>query len=213
MKLTGRIALRVFYASLAVLTAAIVGFAVFRPITVLPRSTIAPGFAFTDANGRPVTSESLRGRMVLYSFADADCIGACAAQQAAVRETYARLAAQPAEPPIAFVTVRVDGATAAAPPAPPAQPGREWHVLSGDAAALKRTAGAGFGVFYDDATLEPALILVDGWGIRRAEYRMPQPSPDVLTRDLTLLLDEARNSTGMARYAYEAAHLFLCYPT
>jgi hypothetical protein len=29
---------------------------------------------------------------------------------------------------------------------------------------------------------------------------------------MDLLLVEARNSTGLTRYAYEAAHLFLCYP-
>jgi protein SCO1/2 len=209
MKLAGRI----FYTSLVVVTATIVSFAVFRPITVLPRSTIAPGFAFQDDAGRPVTSESLRGRMVLFSFADESCTGACAAQQAAVRELSRRLADQPAAPPIAFVTVRIDGATTNAPPAPALSAGREWHVLTSDAAALKRMAGAGFGVYYDAATLEPALVLVDGWGIRRAEYRAPQPDVDALEHDLGLLLSEARNSTGIARYAYEAAHLFLCYPT
>jgi len=31
-------------------------------------------------------------------------------------------------------------------------------------------------------------------------------------RDIALLTDEAKNSQGAARYAYEAAHLFLCYP-
>jgi protein SCO1/2 len=213
MKLTGRTTLHVFYASLAALAAAIVAFAVFRPITVLPRSTITPGFSLTDSTGRPISSESLRGRVVLFSFANERCAAACAAHQAATRELVLRMSAQPSEPPIAFVTVRVDGRVADAAPPPTLSAGREWHVLTGDAAALKRVAGAGFGVYYDAEKIEPALVLVDGWGIRRAEYRMPQPSVDVIERDLGLLLNEIRNSTGMARYAYEAAHLFLCYPT
>ncbi|MCX6018214.1 MAG: SCO family protein [Chloroflexi bacterium] len=205
MKLSGRI----FYTSITAITAAIVAFAVFRPITVLPRSTIAPGWSLTDASGRAINSEMLRGHMVLYNFSSADCSGTCASQQSALQALFDRLDRLPTEPPITFITLRVDGSTITA----HAAHGHEWLTLSGDAPTLKRVVGAGFGVFYDRTTLEPALVLVDGWGIRRAEYRQPQPSVDALERDLGLLLDEARNSTGIARYAYEAAHLFLCYPT
>ena len=59
---------------------------------------------------------------------------------------------------------------------------------------------------------DPAFILVDGWGIMRAEYRTAAPEVDLIMRDIDLVTTEARNSTGAARYAYEAAHLFVCYP-
>ena len=58
---------------------------------------------------------------------------------------------------------------------------------------------------------DPAMMLVDGWGILRAEYRTPTPKLETVVRDVRLLIDEAENSEGVARYAYEAAHLFLCY--
>ena len=60
--------------------------------------------------------------------------------------------------------------------------------------------------------LEPSLMIVDGLGILRAEYRRGIPPVEIALRDIDLLLTESRNSTGLTKYAYEAAHLFLCYP-
>ena len=59
---------------------------------------------------------------------------------------------------------------------------------------------------------DPRIVLVDGWGTLRAEYRVTQPDMEIIARDLRLLTEEAQNSEGTARLAYEAAHLFLCYP-
>ncbi len=64
---------RVLYALLGVLTAGIVALAVFQPIKVLPRSTLAPGFALIDASGTPVNNESLRGRLGKQIYAKAAC--------------------------------------------------------------------------------------------------------------------------------------------
>jgi protein SCO1/2 len=55
-------------------------------------------------------------------------------------------------------------------------------------------------------------MLVDGSGIIRAEYRTATPDMAIIERDINLLLEEAENIDGPSRYAYEAAHLFLCYP-
>jgi protein SCO1/2 len=49
-------------------------------------------------------------------------------------------------------------------------------------------------------------------GIIRAEYRTPEIDPAILLRDIHFVAEEARRSTGAAKLAYEAAHLFMCYP-
>ena len=60
--------------------------------------------------------------------------------------------------------------------------------------------------------IDPVFALVDGWGVLRAVYRTATPDVEILKRDLRLVVQEVQNSTGVNRYAYEAAHLFLCYP-
>ncbi|HXF61007.1 MAG TPA: hypothetical protein VNK95_05280, partial [Caldilineaceae bacterium] len=92
-----------------------------------------------------------------------------------------------------------------------------WRFITGKPEQLKTVIGGGFGVYYnrnDDGsyTFDPVFVLVDGWGIQRAVYRTPTPDPAILARDVGLLVREAQNSRGINRYAYEAAHLFLCYP-
>ena len=77
--------------------------------------------------------------------------------------------------------------------------------------------GGGFGLYFgqrDDGSiiLDSGYTLVDGAGIIRADYRLYNPDVDIILRDLRLLVEESQNSEGAARYAYEAAHLFLCYP-
>jgi protein SCO1/2 len=59
---------------------------------------------------------------------------------------------------------------------------------------------------------EPRYVLVDGLGMIRAYYFTAQPNAEILLRDINFLLAEATNSTGSKKLAYEAAHLFLCYP-
>ncbi len=43
-------------------------FAIFQPIQVLPRISLAPGFSFTDQHGARLTSDDLRGKLVYYTF-------------------------------------------------------------------------------------------------------------------------------------------------
>jgi hypothetical protein len=53
---------------------------------------------------------------------------------------------------------------------------------------------------------------VDSAGLIRAQYRTATPALATLQRDIELVASEAHNSQGALRYAYEAAHLFLCSP-
>ena len=59
---------------------------------------------------------------------------------------------------------------------------------------------------------DPRYVLVDGAGIVRAEYHSAQLDTARVMSDINILIDEVHNSQGAARLAYEAAHLFRCYP-
>lgn len=220
------------YGVAIVVTLAIVAFNIIRPITVLPRIAPSPGFSFLDADGLTVTSEDQRGRLTLYSFTYLDCADACPqsiGDIAALRHAVGDLL--PSDTPLSFVTISLDpqrdtparlkkvtretlGDVAGAP---------EWRLLTGDPLRTRYTVGGGFGIYYapskesaaqepDRITFDPRYVLVDGLGIMRAEYRTGAPAPELIARDVNLLLKEAANSDGIARLGYEAAHLFLCYP-
>ena len=64
------------------------------------------------------------------------------------------------------------------------------------------------------SSFDPTLVLVDGWGVIRGEYKYQTILSDAykIVRHLGILGEEIRNSSGAASLAYEAAHLFLCYP-
>jgi protein SCO1/2 len=79
--------------------------------------------------------------------------------------------------------------------------------------------GAGFRVFSQPRpdgsfAFDPAFVLVDGWGVVRGEYRYATLADDAdkLIRHIGILGEELRNSRGAGSIAYEAAHVFLCYP-
>jgi len=219
------------YGVAVAVTLAIVAFNIIRPITVLPRIAPSPGFSLLDAGGLPVTSEDLRGRLTLYSFTYLDCPDACPQSLddiAALRRTVGDLLSP--ETPLSFVTISLDPQHDT-----PARlqtvtrevvnrsAGPDWRLLTGDPLRTRYTVGGGFGVYYAPAgdstsqksgriTFDPRYVLVDGLGIMRAEYRTGAPAPELVVRDVNLLVKEAANSDGIARLGYEAAHLFLCYP-
>ncbi len=202
---------------------AILAFVLFQPIQVLPRISLAPGFSFIDQNGQRLTSEDLRGSLVLYNFTYAGCGEGCAQTGPAMRAAQELLARLETDGiPVQLVTVSFDPdrdtpeqlqAFAASLNADT----KNWHFVTGDAAQLKNVIGRGFGAYYearDDGrfAFDPTFVLVDGWGVIRAKYRMAQPDSAMLARDVGLIVQEIRNSTGVNKIAYEAAHLFLCYP-
>lgn len=221
MNALGRTAL---YGLLAAAVTATLAFAVFRPLQVLPRVALAPGLALTDQDGRPISSEDLRGELVLYTFSASRCASACEPMTALLRDVQRRLedAGQAAGPAVRLVTISVDpgrdtpAILAEMAAQAGADPGR-WRFATASPNLLKQAVGAGFEVFYGPldgggVQVDPLLALVDGWGILRAEYRTAAPDLELVMRDIGLVAAEARNSTGLAHLAYEAAHLFLCYP-
>jgi protein SCO1/2 len=198
-------------------------FAIFQPIKVLPRISLAPGYSLVDQQGKRFTSESVRGSLTLYTFTHSKCIAPCVPTSATLASFETELLAVPVgDIPLQFVTIFVDPESAT-PSVLHAQadllgvdPGH-WHFVTGDARQLKQVVGAGFGTYYAQEsngayTVDPVFVLVDGWNIIRAVYRTASPDVTTIKRDLKLVAQEAIKNTGVNRYAYEAAHLFLCYP-
>jgi protein SCO1/2 len=207
---------------------ALLAFVVFQPIVVLPRISLAPGFTLTDQRGERLTNEDLRGSLVLYNFTYSHCTGDCRDTSVSMQAAQEWLKSSGIAEngvgglPVKMVTVSFDPerdtpevlqAYADGLGADPAL----WRFATGDPLRLKYMIGGGFYTYYDqrpDSTFEfdPAFMLVDGWGILRAEYRQPTLDLAIVERDLGLIVKEYEQSEGASRYAYEAAHLFLCYP-
>ncbi len=201
-------------------------FKIFQPVQVLPRIRLAPAFALTDQNGQRLTSEDLRGHVVLYSFVYTRCEEPrCDAVLETMRAVHEGLAdADLRDIPITLITISFDpdhdtpdvlkeyaGRVSAQPP--------EWYFATiQDKTLLKTVLGGGFEFYYEPRedgtfTFDPLLVLVDGWGVIRGEYRYHTEvaTEERILRHLGVLAEEIRNSRGAARVAYEAAHLFLCY--
>jgi protein SCO1 len=209
-------------AGMAVLTGTAF-FAIAQPVQVLPRMALAPGFALVDQAGDRLTSEDLRGALVVYTLSYADCGDRCAGIDATMRFLAERLdEVDTGGVPVRLVTLTVDPEhdspdRLAAVALERGADGDVWRWVGGDPAAMKQVVGGGFEIFYapdpeaGGVRFDPAFILVDGWGITRARNRSGVPDVDQLLDQLRLLGNEVRASTGVARLAYEAAHLFSCY--
>lgn len=200
---------------------ALLAFVTLQPIKVLPRIMLAPGFTLIDQDGATFASEDLRGQIALYSITYSGCLAPCPPSTELMRSVQSELAALDLKVPVKLVTVSVD-AERDTPEALRAFGRRlgadfsRWSFLTGDEDTVRRVVGGLFGMYYnrqpDGAfTLDTRMWLVDGWGIVRAEYSTRLPGLSRVMRDIRLVADEAANSVGVARYAYEAAHLFGCY--
>lgn len=226
----GRPSWRWLYLLLGVAVTAILAFNIFQPITVLPRIRLSPGFLLQNQDGRPVTSEDYRGRLTLYSFTYTSCTVDCPLSLEQLAELRQELAAQaPQEIPLSMVTISLDperdqaGGLSAEQQQLFTETGPvSWDFLTGDPVRTRTIVGGGFSLYYKaqieeseenyTVKFEPQFILVDGWGIMRAEYRTSTPDLEIIVRDLRLITEEVQNSQGPGRLGYEAAHLFLCYP-
>lgn len=216
-----------WYIVLALPFVAMLAFAFFKPILVMPRMGLGPGFALLDQNGQRLTNEDLRGRIVLYNFTYTGCIQPCP-QTGAIMQAMQELlpTLETGGLPVELVTISFDPEhdTATQLRTYAARWGANfasWHFVTGDPTVLKYIIGGGFGVYYqpnqeqkavEAFTFDPTFVLVDGAGIVRAKYRTATPEVAILQRDIGLVAKEAIQSTGAARLAYEAAHLFVCYP-
>ncbi|MDD2923326.1 MAG: SCO family protein, partial [Anaerolineales bacterium] len=213
------------YVLLAVIVAAAFAFKIFQPIKVMPRMQLAPAFNLTKQNNERLTSEDLRGKFVLYTFTYTNCPAPCYNINDTMKEVQSRLnEIQLDGIEVAFVTVSLDpdrdtpevlqtyansiGADA-----------KRWtFATTANKTLLKTIIGSGFEIYYEDKgdgkfSFDPSFVLVDGWGIIRAKYKYATEAStaDRILRHLGVLAEEVRNSTGAAKLAYEAAHLFLCY--
>lgn len=213
------------YAFAALLVLSIVSFKVFQPIQVLPRMRIAPAYNFIDQNGQPLTSETLRGHFVLYAFTYTNCPAPCYNTNDTIKEIQSRLGeVDLGGIPVSFVTISIDPDRDT--PEVLKEYGKslnadfdQWKfATTTNKALLKTIVGAGFETYYEDKgdgnfALDPGYVLVDGWGIIRSEYRYTTEVSDAdrILRHLGVLAEEVQNSSGSAKLAYEAAHLFLCY--
>ncbi len=212
--------LPVLYALFGSLAFAVLAFNIFRPVVVLPRITLAPGFALTNQLGNTVTSEDRRGKISLYSFSAVDCPAPeCPQSITDIRQAWDSLqTGLPATINFDLITIALDGSRqmpASLPP--PHQNSFNWHWLTGEPYLIKSIVGGGFDMYFQlqpdqSVAFEPRYVLVDGGGVVRALYFDRVPDAEILLRDVNYLIKEAENSDGTLRLAYEAAHLFSCYP-
>ncbi|MCB9111914.1 MAG: SCO family protein [Anaerolineales bacterium] len=200
-------------------------FKIFQPIQVLPRMRLAPAYSFIDQDDQEFTSEAMRGQFVLYSFIYTNCDEPCNTANATLQEVQSRLnEVDLGDIPVSFVSISIDpdrdtpealktyGSALGA-------DFNQWKfATTTNKSLLKTVVGSGFETYYEDKgngnfALDPGYVLVDGWGIIRAEYRYSTQVSDAdrILRHLGVLAEEVKNSTGSAKLAYEAAHLFLCY--
>ena len=213
------------YGILGLLMVSAFAFKIIQPIQVLPRMQLSPAFDLIDQSNERLTSEDLRGQFVLYTFTYTNCPAPCFNINETMQEVQSRLnEVQLDGIDVSFVTISIDperdtpevlnsyaksiGADT-----------NKWQfATTTNKALLKTIIGSGFETYYEDKgngdfALDPAFVLVDGWGIVRSEYRYATEvsNADRILRHLGVLAEEVHNSKGTTKYAYEAAHLFLCY--
>lgn len=208
----------------AIILAAL-AFAVFEPIQVLPRIRLAPGYLLTDQSAETLTSEDVRGDIVLYNFGYSNCGDACASMNATMAAVQSRLGeVDTGDTDVRFLTISFDPAT----DSPEVldeyatQIGADrtsWALATAEPDHLANVVKAGFRAYYEDRgdgsfRFDPVFVLVDGWGVIRGEYRYQTSADDTekILHHIDILGEEIRNAHGAASLAYEAAHFFLCYP-
>lgn len=210
----------------AAVVVAAFAFTVWQPIQVLPRIELAPGYALVDQRGAQYTSESGRGSVTLYSFAPLDCGARCDGADATVAEVLRRVPAEVDLGDVGFRVVTIaldpaegDPAALAAAAARSGADGERWRWIGGSGERVRTLVGSGFHRSAGTGTagetaFDPGFVLVDGNGVIRGDYRYRTTAPDTdkLVGNLQVLASEIRNAHGAASVAYEAAHLFLCYP-
>ena len=224
--------LYLLYAFIGFIVISVVSFALFQPVKVLPRISLAPGYAFRNQDNESRTSEDYRGKLTLYNFTYANCDGDCPDTSQNMQEI--RKAIEESAPTgidYALVTVSLDPerdtpealGLFAAPYLGSEENSIPWDFLTGEPSRVRYMVGGGFSLFYEreappnstsdyDVKFYPLFVLVDGWGIIRAEYPTSNLSANEVLDDINYLTVEINNSEGAAGLAYEAAHLFRCYP-
>jgi protein SCO1/2 len=206
-----------------ILAAGILWFTIARPIVVLPRIRLAPGYSLQSGSSQTITSEDRRGRLTLYTFAYTRCGNDCRYIFENLQAIDAELALGPQQvPPLDFVTLTIDPAWDTAQRLTafdlPFQPKAvKWSWLTGNPAFVQTIAATGFELLFSPVqdgkfVFSQRYVLVDGEGIIRAELEGPEFTPKRFFEYLDILDKEISQSQGSSKLAYEAAHFFACYP-
>lgn len=217
--------LKSIYVFLGVIVIAAFAFKIFQPIQVLPRIRLAPAFNLMDQNNKNFTSEDLRGQFVLINFTYTNCPEPCYDMNKTINEVQSRLSEVELDNiPVSFVSISFDSERDTAPVlqnfarSNNADTSKWIFATTSNKDLLKTIIGSGFETYYEEKdagsfVFDPVFVLVDGWGIIRAEYRYSTEVPlaDRILRHLGVLAEEVHNSKGTTKLAYETAHLFLCY--
>ncbi len=196
-----------------------VGYMALLNMEVLPRLALAPGWSLLADDGARLTSEDMRGKIVLYTFAPPGeeegpraTRGVMRRVREELKETYT------GGVPVRLVTLTLGAADTSAlrRAARETRTDSVWTFAGADAQTLQTVVRDGFGTYYEampDGSFryDPTFVIVDGMGIVRAVYRFGLPDASDLVRNLESIVREAQAATGPSRYAYEAAHLFSCY--
>ena len=182
--------LYLLYAVIAIVVTSVVSFAVFQPVKVLPRISLAPGYAFINQDGESRTSEDYRGKLTLYNFTYTNCDDDCPDTTQKMQEIRNEIEkSAPAGVDYALVTVTLDPerdtpeklGLFAAPYLGADNSTVSWDFITGEPLRVRYMVGGGFNLFYEteaspnqesdyDVKFYPLFVLVDGWGIIRAEY-------------------------------------------
>lgn len=208
-----------------ILIGLVIGFAALYAslyrLDVLPRLALAPGWVLEDQAGTRLTSEDVRGEIVVYSFT-------YSGNESPERRPESVLAALQEEVnrddpsiPVRLLTISIDSErdTPAVLQAMAREAGADsarWQFARAEPSVLQNAVRQGFDVYFDrrgDGSFgfDPVFVVVDGTGIIRSRYRFGLPDHASLLDDIRSLTREAEAATGTARLAYEAAHLFSCY--
>lgn len=217
--------IKVAASGFGILIVAALAFAIFEPIQVLPRNGLAPGYSLLSQSGTQVNSEAARGTVTLYTFEPTDCGEACAAVNQTMREVRDRVATEVdlGDTDFRLITIALDPVETNQPLVDAAEAsgadGQVWQWVGGDEAEIRTIVGSGFERFYESEpdgsiNFDPGFALVDGLGVIRGEYRYQTlaSDSDKIVSHVGVLAEEIRYAGGAAAVAYEAAHLFLCYP-
>jgi len=207
----------------ALLVIGVLWFALARPVLVLPRIRLGPGYSLVDGAGKTVTSEEGRGKLTLYSFAYSRCEDDCAALYRTLEAIDSGLAARPERSPaLRFITLTIDPEydtqqRLAGFDLPFTPRTVDWRWLTGPEKILKNVSGGAFGVLYEpqedgSVFFAPRFVLVDGEGVVRAMYDGAELNTERFLDQLDLVYEEIAQAEGAAKLAYEAAHFFACYP-
>lgn len=200
-------------------------FAIFRPIEVLPRMRLVPGFTLVNQNAKALSNEDLRGHIVLYNFTYTNCPEPCAD----ISETMQTIQQSASEMdfkgiPFSMVTISFDPENDTPrvlkdyAESLDANPDIWQFATLNNPRLLKTIVGGSFEAYYEEQTdgsfdFMPTYVLVDGWGIVRGQYAYETlaSTTERITRHIGVLAEEMAKSVGANKLLYETAHLFVCY--